>query len=54
MSISNYDEPDAELDEAGEPVVSAEACASKKLERRRKIEDFFEERRMKEELSEFA
>jgi hypothetical protein len=31
-----------------------EASPSKKLERRRKIEDLFEEKRLKEELEEFG
>lgn len=57
MSARGFDEDGNEVvedfnDEA--PTVTVEANPSTKLERRRKIEDLFEEKRMREELAEFG
>lgn len=55
MSTRHFDEFDNEIEEFTdkEPTVP-EANLSKKLERRRKIEDLFEEKRLREELEEFC
>jgi phage shock protein A len=55
MSTRRFDEFDNEIEEveAAAPVVP-EASPSTKLERRRKIEDLFEEKRLREELAEFG
>ncbi|CEG57379.1 PA3496 family putative envelope integrity protein [Legionella fallonii] len=55
MSTRHFDEFDNEPEEFTdkEPTVP-EASLSKKLERRRKIEDLFEEKRLREELEEFG
>lgn len=56
MSIDNFDELDNEMDDFNESPapISIEASPSTKLERRRKIEDLFEEKRLQEELADFA
>ncbi|MDI1351328.1 MAG: hypothetical protein PSV35_00940 [bacterium] len=53
MSTRSFDEFDAEVAEF-EAVVIPEASPSTKLARRRKIEDLFEEKRLREELEEFG
>lgn len=55
MSARRFDETDNEIEEFSEatPIIP-EASPSKKLERRRKIEDLFEEKRLREELEEFG
>ena len=55
MSIQSIDELENEVEEFAEKTdVAVEASPSKKLERRRKIEDIFEEKRLREELEEFG
>lgn len=59
MSTRRFDEFDNEIEEfeaaaAPAAAVVPEASPSKKLERRRKIEDLFEEKRLREELAEFG
>lgn len=55
MSTRNFDELDTEVEEFVESApVAPEASPSTKLERRRKIEDLFEEKRLREELEEFG
>jgi len=55
MSTRQYDELDNEVEEFNvTPVVVPEASPSTKLARRRKIEDLFEEKRLREELAEFG
>ena len=55
MSARSFDEDENEVEDisTGATIV-AEASPSTKLERRRRIEDLFEEKRMKEELAEFG
>ncbi len=55
MSARRFDEFDIEVDDFSdaEEANITEASPSTKLERRRKIEDLFEERRLREELSDF-
>ena len=55
MSARRYDEFENEIEDFNDksPVVP-EASPSTKLERRRKIEDLFEEKRLREELEEFG
>jgi hypothetical protein len=54
MSTRRFDEFDNEIEEFNEPAPIPEASPSTKLARRRKIEDLFEEKRLKEELEEFG
>lgn len=55
MSTNNYDDFDPIVDDLNEAeTVIIEASPSTKLERRRKIEDLFEEKRLKEELEDFG
>lgn len=56
MSMNSFDELDNELDEFNEAptTITTEASPSTKLKRRRKIEDLFEEKRLKEELADFG
>lgn len=55
MGIRRFDECDTVMDDCtNQTEVSAESNPSKKLERRRKIEDLFEEKRLRDELAEFA
>lgn len=55
MSTRRFDEFDNEtIDFSDTEAVIPEASPSTKLERRRKIEDLFEERRLREELDEFG
>jgi hypothetical protein len=55
MSTRGFDDFDNDIEEVNEaaPVIP-EASPSTKLERRRKIEDLFEEKRLREELEEFG
>lgn len=55
MSTRRFDEFDVEVEEYAESEETnlPEASPSTKLERRRKIEDLFEERRLREELSDY-
>jgi hypothetical protein len=54
MSINSFDELDNEMEEFSDTNIPTEASPSTKLERRRKIEDLFEEKRLKDELAEFG
>lgn len=55
MNDRSYDEEENELEDfSASATIATEANPSTKLERRRKIEDLFEEKRMKEELAEFG
>lgn len=55
MSTRGYDDFDNDIEELNDaPTVTPEASPSTKLERRRKIEDLFEEKRLREELEDFA
>jgi len=56
MSINSFDELDNEIEEFSETstTIPTEVSPSTKLERRRKIEDLFEEKRLKEELADFG
>lgn len=54
MSINSYEELENEIEDFSETNIPTEASPSTKLERRRKIEDLFEEKRLKEELAEFG
>lgn len=54
MSTRSFDEFENEVEELGEPEVIPEPSPSTKLARRRKIEDLFEEKRLREELAEFG
>ena len=54
MSASRYDQNDSAVHQPADYQDSkAPASASNKLERRRRIEDIHEERRLKQEFSEF-
>ena len=55
MSAQRFDEFENEVEDFSEKkAVVPEASPSTKLERRRKIEDLFEEKRLREELEEFG
>jgi len=55
MSTRGFDEEENEVEDFSDnPIITTEANPSTKLERRRKIEDLFEEKRLKEELAEFG
>lgn len=54
MSTRRFDEDDNEIEEFEATPIIQEASPSTKLERRRKIEDLFEEKRLREELAEFG
>ena len=55
MSSARFEEFENEVEEFNNPeVVVVEASPSTKLARRRKIEDLFEEKRLREELEEFG
>ncbi len=53
MSARSFEEFDTEMEACDEAAVP-EASPSTKLARRRKIEDLFEEKRLREELEEFG
>jgi hypothetical protein len=55
MSTRGFEEDENELEDfSATATIATEANPSTKLERRRKIEDLFEEKRLKEELAEFG
>ena len=54
MSVNRFDEVENETEEFSDATILPEASPSTKLERRRKIEDIFEEKRLREELAEFG
>lgn len=55
MSTRRFEDCDNEVEESNETeAVVPEASPSTKLARRRKIEDLFEEKRLREELEEFG
>lgn len=55
MAIEQFDELETDLEEFNDsPPINNEVNPSTKLERRRKIEDLFEEKRLREEMSEFG
>lgn len=56
MSISRFDDLDNESKELNETTsaIPPESSPSTKLERRRKIEDLFEEKKLREEIAEFG
>lgn len=55
MSARSFDEFDNEIEDSKETETAIpEASPSTKLARRRKIEDLFEEKRLREELEEFG
>lgn len=55
MNARDFEEEETELDDFSEgTTLAAETNPSTKLERRRKIEDLFEEKRLREELAEFG
>jgi hypothetical protein len=54
MSATDFDEFESEVEDATETTPVIEASPSTKLARRRKIEDLFEEKRLKEELADFG
>ena len=55
MSTRGFDEDESELEDFSvNDVLTTEANPSTKLERRRRIEELFEERRLREELTEFG
>ncbi|MBI2786508.1 MAG: hypothetical protein HYX60_09505 [Legionella longbeachae] len=56
MNAHEFDDDENEMEEISAPdtVVTIEVNPSTKLERRRRIEDLFEEKRLKEEFAEFG
>ncbi len=55
MSARRFDECENEVEDfSDKETVVPESSPSTKLERRRKIEDLFEEKRLREELEEFG
>lgn len=55
MNTREFDEDVNEMEEFSvDTVITAETNPSTKLERRRRIEDLFEEKRLREELAEFG
>lgn len=55
MSTTHFDDLDNDIEECTEaPPIIPEASPSTKLARRRKIEDLFEEKRLRDELAEFG
>ncbi|WP_169792188.1 PA3496 family putative envelope integrity protein [Legionella worsleiensis] len=55
MSTRDFDDFDTDIEDVNDvaPIIP-EPSPSTKLERRRKIEDLFEEKRLREELAEFG
>ncbi len=55
MSTRGFDDFDTDIEDVNDaaPIIP-EPSPSTKLERRRKIEDLFEEKRLREELAEFG
>lgn len=55
MSARSFDEDEHEIEDfSASATIATEANPSTKLERRRKIEDLFEAKRLKDELEEFG
>lgn len=54
MSTREFDEEENEMEDLSAATVQTEANPSTKLERRRRIEDLFEEKRLRDELAEFG
>lgn len=54
LNTREFDEDTNELEDFGDTLVATEVNPSTKLERRRRIEDLFEEKRLKEEMAEFG
>ena len=54
MSARGFDEDEQEVENFSVTTINSEVNLSKKLERRRRIEELFEEKRLKEELREFG
>ncbi|MGL5742331.1 MAG: PA3496 family putative envelope integrity protein [Legionella sp.] len=55
MNTREFDEDENEAEEfLGDASITVETNPSTKLERRRRIEDLFEEKRLREELAEFG
>lgn len=54
MSARDFEEEVELEDFSASATISTESNPSTKLERRRRIEDLFEEKRLKEELAEFG
>ena len=56
MLLFLFDELETEIEEFPDTptTITVEASPSTKLERRRKIEDLFEEKRLQEELADFG
>ncbi|KTD16684.1 PA3496 family putative envelope integrity protein [Legionella jordanis] len=53
MTIQRFDEFEAEVEDFNNSEEVVESNLSKKLERRRRIEELFEEKRLRQELAEF-
>ncbi|WED42276.1 PA3496 family putative envelope integrity protein [Legionella cardiaca] len=53
MTIRRFEDFEAEIDEHVDNQEVSESGLSTKLERRRRIEELFEEKRLREELDEF-
>lgn len=53
MSTRRFDDFETDLEEFNESFEITESSLSTKLERRRRIEELFEEKRLREELDEF-
>lgn len=58
MTVGNFEEDEVEVEDLSindnAIITVIESNPSTKLERRRKIEDLFEEKRLREELAEFG
>ncbi len=54
MTTGSFDDLDTEEEFQETATIVPEASPSTKLERRRKIEDLFEEKRLKEELEDYS
>ncbi len=55
MDPREFDENEMEMEDFNvDTTLSTETTTSTKLERRRRIEDLFEEKRLREELAEFG
>lgn len=55
MDPREFDDNEMEIEDFNvDTTLSTETTASTKLERRRRIEDLFEEKRLREELAEFG
>ncbi|WP_165831567.1 PA3496 family putative envelope integrity protein [Legionella qingyii] len=55
MNTSEFEEEVNDIEEVSiETIITPETSPSTKLERRRRIEDLFEEKRLRDELAEFG